>query len=125
MHTSHQKPHGLVPETSYPGLCPLCARNVSCSLPAARCQVGPPYSVTSFERHLLRCNRTALCKGVLRARISQDVLSCRDYSPFPRAGDRKPNGRNVRMDWEQLFLFCLSGFFPCHCELRGHSTALA
>ena len=99
---------------------------LSCILPAARCQVSPPIFCRIVERHPLSCNRTVLCKGVLRARsISQDMLPCCDYSSCPCNGsDGKPNGGNVRMDCEQLFLFRLSIFFPCHCELRGHSTAL-
>ena len=42
--------------------------------------------------------------------ISQDMLSCCDYSSFSRDGVGKLNGQNVRMDCEQLFLFGLSRF---------------
>jgi hypothetical protein len=38
--------------------------------------VNASYSVASFEPNLLHCNRTASCKGVLRARICQDMFPC-------------------------------------------------
>ena len=105
---------------------PLSVLHALATYPVAFRLPDPPRSVASFERHPLHCNRMALCKGVLRARISRDMTPCCDHSSCPRDGsDGKPIGRNTRMDCEQLFLFGLSRFLPFRCELRGHSTALS